>query len=97
MLGLWKTLFGLKKKKKTEHELFMDFLKSAKEKMTSDMDKAMFKYLEDIYKFAVKSQGKIENKKTKISSWISQDLTIDQESIRKKEAEENKLPHPIEK
>jgi len=95
MLNLWKGLFT-DKKKKTEHELFLEFMKTAKEKMVSDTDKAMLKYLEEIYQFAVASQKKIEKKKTKISAWISQDFEIGQEIRRKKEEEENKLPHPVE-
>jgi hypothetical protein len=94
MLNFFKTLFK-KKKKKTEHELFLEFLRTAKDKMVSEQEKAMFRYLEEIYNFAVKSQEeKIEKKKTKVSTWVSQDLEIDQELRRKKEEEENKLPHP---
>lgn len=93
---LWKKLF-VKGKKKSEHELFLDFMRTAKEKMVSDTDKAMLKYLEEIYNFAVKAQKQEEKKKTKLSAWVSQDLTIDQNRIREKEAEENKLPHPVEK
>lgn len=96
MAWLWKTLFG-KKKKKTEYELFLEFMRVAKEKMTGEMEKAMFRYLEEIYKKAVSSQEKIEKKKPEIKTWISQDWAIDQERIRGREAEENKLPHPIEK
>ena len=95
MLNLWKGLFT-GKKKKTEHELFLEFMKTAKEKMVSDTDKAMLKYLEEIYQFAVKSQKKIENKKTKVATWISQDFDIDQQKRREEEAEKNKLPHPVE-
>jgi len=95
MLNLWKRLFT-GKKKKTEHELFLEFMKTAKEKMVSDTDKAMLKYLEEIYQFAVKSQKKIENKKTKVATWISQDFDIDQQKRREEEAEKNKLPHPVE-
>ena len=95
MLRFWEKLFG-KKKNKSEHELFLDFMRCAKEKMVSDTDKAMLKYLEEIYNFAVKSQKKIENKKTKVSAWISDDFGIDQQKIREEEAEKNKLPHPVE-
>ncbi len=97
LFNLWKTLFGSKKKKKTEFELFSEFLRTAKEKMVSEIDRAMLKYLEEIYKKAVSSQKKIEMRKTKVETWITQDLTIDQEKIRKKLEEENKLPHPVEK
>ena len=97
MFNLWKTLLGRNKKKKTEAELFFEFLRTAKEKMTNEIDKAMFRYLEEIYKMAVSSQKKIENKKPELKTWISRDLEIDQEALRKKEEEENKLPHPIEK
>ena len=96
MLRFWKRLFG-NKNKKTEHELFLDFLRSAKDKMVSEQEKAMFRYLEEIYQFAVKSQKKIENKKTKVATWVSQDLQIDQEHRRLEEAEKTKLPHPVEK
>ena len=95
MLAFWKNLFS-KKNKKTEHELFLDFMRSAKEKMASDTDKAMLKYLEEIYNFAVKSQKKIENKKTKVSAWISDDFGIDQQKKREEEELKNKLPHPVE-
>lgn len=97
MLNLWRKIFGTDKKDKTEHELFLEFMRSAKEKMVSETDKAMLKYLEEIYNFAIASQKKEEKKKTKVSAWISQDLEIDQQKIREKEAEENKLPHPVEK
>ena len=97
MFRLWKTLFGKGKKKKTDSELFLEFMRTQKEKMNSEIEKSMFRYLEEIYKMAISSQKKSDRKKTKISSWVSEDLTIDQENIRKKEAEENKLPHPIEK
>ncbi len=97
MLDFWKTLFGKKKKKKTDSELFLEFMRTQKEKMNSGIEKAMFGYLEEIYKKAVSSQKKIENKKPKISCWISQDLEIDQEKRRAEEAEKNKLPHPVEK
>ena len=93
---LWKRLFS-KKKKKTEHELFLDFMRSAKERMTNETDKAMLKYLEEIYNFAVKSQKKIEKKKSGVSVWISEDFQIDQQRIREEEAIKNKLPHPVEK
>ena len=96
MTSLWKTLFS-KKKKKTEHELFLDFMRTAKDKMTSDTDKAMLKYLEEIYNFAVKSQKKEERKKTKVSTWVSNDFEIDRKRIIEQEAKENALPHPGEK
>ncbi len=76
--------------------MFLDFMRTAKEKMTSETDKAMMKYLEEIYDFAVKSQKKEEKKKTKISAWVSQDFEIDQQKKREEEAEKNKLPHPVE-
>lgn len=97
MLNLWKTLFK-KKKTKSDYELFLDFMKQAKEKMSSTTEKAMLKYLEEIYNFAVKSQKKEEKKKNKtISAWISQDLEIDRQKQRSEETEKNKLPHPVEK
>ena len=77
--------------------MFLEFMRVQKERMTSEIEKAMFRYLEEIYKMAVSSQKKSDRKKSKISSWVSQDLTIDQEKIRKKLEEENKLPHPVEK
>ena len=83
-----------KKKNKTEHELFLDFMRTAKEKMVSDTDKAMLKYLEEIYNFAVKAQKKEEKKKTGVSAWVSDDFGIDQKKRREEEAEMNKLPHP---
>ncbi len=94
MMEFIKKLLGKNKKKKTEHELFLEFLKTAKDKMNSEIEKSMFKYLEEIYKFAIASQKKEEKKKNKISTWISQDLQIQQGAERKKAAEENKLPHP---
>jgi hypothetical protein len=93
MLNLWEKLFA-KKKKKTEHELFLEFLRTAKDKMVSEQEKAMFRYLEEIYNFAVKSQKKEEKKNPKVAAWVSQDLEIDQARRREEEAEKNKLPHP---
>lgn len=94
---LWKKLFQ-KKKKKSEHELFLDFMRTAKDKMAGKQEEAMLKYLEEIYNFAVKSQKKEERAKhKKLSAWISQDWEIDQQKRREKEALENKLPHPAEK
>ena len=97
MTNLWKRFFSKNKKRKTEHEMFVDFMRVAKEKMTNETDKAMFKYLEEIYNFAIKSEKREEKKKTKVSTWISQDLEIDQARIREEEAVKNSLPHPGEK
>lgn len=97
MSGLWKTLFGNNKKKKTDSELFLEFMRAQKEKLNSETEKAMFRYLEEIYKKAISSQKKIEKKTPEIKTWISRDLEISQEAERKKQEEENKLPHPIEK
>ena len=72
----------------------MEFLRTAKDKMVSEQEKAMFRYLEEIYNFAVKSQKKEEKKKTKVAVWVSQDFEIDQEHRRQEEAEKIKLPHP---
>ena len=39
---------------------------------------------------------KEEEKKPKISAWVSKDLEIDQQKKREEEAEERELPHPVE-
>ena len=72
-------------------------MRTAKEKMVGRQEEAMLKYLEEIYNFAVKSQKKQEKKKTKVSAWISQDFAIDKQKRLEQEAEQNKLPHPVEK
>ena len=76
--------------------MFLDFMRTAKDKMVSDTDKAMLKYLEEIYNFAVKAQKKEEKKKTGVSAWVSDDFGIDRQKRLEKEAAENKLPHPVE-
>tara|TARA_R100000750_G_scaffold45244_2_gene30374 strand:+ start:209 stop:493 length:285 start_codon:yes stop_codon:yes gene_type:complete len=88
---LWKRIF---RKRKTEHELFLEFMATAKDRMTGKMEKAQLEYLEGIYKFAVKSQKKLDKKKPGVSVWISQDLAIDQKRIREQKAKEDALPHP---
>ena len=77
--------------------MFLEFLRTAKTQLNSETEKAMFKYLEEIYNFAVKSQKKTEKRKTKISTWISQDLEIDQARKRAEEAGRNAFPHPVKK
>ena len=95
MHKLWKTLFN-RKKKKTEHELFLEFMRRTKETMVSDIDKAMMKYLEEIYNFAVKSQKKEDKKKKKVAAWISNDFEIDKKRILEEKEKENALLHPVE-
>ena len=97
LFNFFKNLFFKNKKKKTEHELFLEFLRTAKDKMVSEQEKAMFRYLEEIYNFAIKSQKKEEKKKSKVAVWVSNDFEIDRQKIREEEMERNKLPHPVEK
>lgn len=96
IIGVISSLFQ-KKNVKSEYDLFLDFLKVAREKLTNEIDKSQLNYLESIYKMAVSQQKKIEKKSPKVAIWISNDKEILDEKERKKEEAERNLPHPIDK
>lgn len=97
MINFLQKLFGSGKDKRTEHEMFIDFMRKKKETLNNETEKAMMNYLEEIYKFGVKAEKKEDKKKVKVSSWVSRDKEIDDQRIREKEARENALPHPGER